>query len=189
MISLEERNVTELSNKIRTSLEDVKGGEIVVFVLSSNSYSSFLSAIVCELSRAATGIYVSLNQSYQNLCAQLKKEKVNTNKIYIIEGVSKSKEEAEADNCTYLKSRSLTELSIAITSATNTGKFDYLIFDSLSTLIMYNELKTIEKFAHYILQKIKTYKLKGIIVALDEERSKELIAVSSQFCDKVIEIK
>ena len=44
---------------------------------------------------------------------------------------------------------------IAITTAMNTGKFDFVFFDSLSTLLIYTDLKSAERFTQFMVSKIR----------------------------------
>ena len=71
---------------------------------------------------------------------------------------------------------SLTDLSIAITVATNTGKYGFLLIDSLSTLLIYNDAHNTQKFAHYLISKMSSYGMTLAILTLDEDNSIKVTA-------------
>lgn len=136
-------------------------------------------------------IYVSLNKEYKILSKKIQSLGIEDPSIYFIEGISKTVgKPVKANNCTFLSGpHSLTELSLAINTAINTGKFDFLFFDSLNTLLIYNDLKTVEKFSHYIINKIRDNDLGSIILSLKNDKEAEkLIPILSLFCDECIDV-
>lgn len=134
------------------------------------------------------GIYVSLNKPCLEISDELKKNKININKIYFIDGTSRRILSAKSlPQCTVISGpEALTELSLTIDTIANTKKFDFLIFDSLSTLLIYNKEKTTQKFCQYIINRIKNQKLMGFIISLDDTESIKVISIISQFCDDTI---
>lgn len=136
------------------------------------------------------GLYVSLNKPYTDLQKIITKEKINSSKILFIDSVSDSPTKDSEDNCIYNKSpQSLTSLSITIAAAVTNAEFDFLVFDSVSTLLVYNNAKTVEKFTQYIINKFKTFKLDGFLILVKEEESEKLLPVLQQFCTKYIALK
>jgi len=63
----------------------------------------------------------------------------------------------------------------------------FVFFDSLNTLLMYNKVTTVARFVHFLAGKMRTWKVKGIIVSLQKEKNKELIEELMQFCDVSID--
>ena len=63
------------------------------------------------------------------------------------------------------------------------GKDKFLFFDSLNTLLIYNEIQTVIKFIHFLASKMRVWKVKGIIISLEKKADEELINELSQFCD------
>ncbi|MBI4150814.1 hypothetical protein HY492_01685 [Candidatus Woesearchaeota archaeon] len=183
----------ELKLKVASAMRQIKNRKgIYLFISPAADYNTInINIIKTMVTKWRThGIYVTLNKPYPELLKNLKAEKIKPETMYFIDGVSKGAQKIVATNCTYLESaNSLTELSLAITAAANTGKFKFLFFDSLSTLLIYNDIKTTEKFSYYLLSKLKNYDLCGVIISLDEENSNKLLPVISQFCDGSFEIK
>jgi hypothetical protein len=96
-----------------------------------------------------------------------------------------------AEDCLFVSSpESLTELSIAINeSVKNKGsKNRFIFFDSLSTLLLYNQAGTVTKFAHFLLGKMKTDCVETIVISLEKEMDEKMINQLSVFVDKVIKV-
>ena len=160
------KKVIELSKKL-------KNKEIHVVLSSDTQYNKIndmlLTIIIKE--QKLKCIYVSLNKEYKILQKRLNSLGIDSSKMYFIDGTGKT---VKADNCTFLSGpHSLTELSLAITEAINTGKFDFLFFDSISTLLIYNTIKTTEKFSHYMTSKIRDNNLGSIIISLKKDKEAE----------------
>jgi len=65
----------------------------------------------------------------------------------------------------------------------------FIFFDSLSTLLVYNQSKSVTKFAHFLTGKMREWKIKGVLISLQKNTDERLIAQVSQFCDRIIEVK
>lgn len=172
------------------------GSKKNIYLVSSGSRDCdaaneiLLPILLREEKRA--GIYVTLNKGYIVIKQKLEQQGVDTPRLYFIDGISKAgQKQGKADNCTFLSGPdSLTELSLVITQAINSGKFDFLFFDSLSTLLMYHDLKTIEKFNHYLISKLREYGVDCILVSLRQEGEEaKLISTVSRFCDYSLDIE
>ena len=183
----------ELEKKIAKQIKMINNERgICLFCSQSESYHKVNGIILKELTNKYkfTGIYVTLNKEHSFLEKNLKKGGTDVSKLYFIDGTSKNNEKNNTNNCTFISSpQSLTELSLAISAVTESGKFAFLFLDSISTLLVYNDLKTVEKFTNYLINKIRNLKIVGIIITLDDEgESKKLNTIISQFCDAYIKL-
>lgn len=117
------------------------------------------------------------------------KENIDTKRLLFIECTGQE-QKSKVNNCVSLKSnQSLTELSLSISEACKNKKNQFIFFDSVSTLLIYNNLETTERFIHYIVNRIKNLGLFMVLISIDEEKSNKLLPILSQFCDKIIKIK
>ena len=83
----------------------------------------------------------------------------------------------------------LTELSIAISEVMKSGKFDLLVFDSLSTLKIHSTENTAIRFTSNLINKIRSKKDKGIFTCLEGDVKTNLIEQSSIYMDEVLDFK
>ena len=170
----------------------VKEKNVYLFCPCFEDYHIINKILLKELTirYSLTGVYITLSQDYTTLQSHLKKKGIDVSKLYFIEGnIRKNGKTSRTGSCTSISSNSLTELSLVITDTMNNGKFDFLFLDSISTLLMHNNIKTTELFIQYIISKLREYDLMGIFISLKEdEESNKLIPILSQFCDKCIKL-
>lgn len=134
------------------------------------------------------GVYVTLNKPYDVIRGIFTKNKIDTRMIIFIDAVTdlttgKIKREK---NCLFIGSpENLSDISVAMDQAVRSvpGKEKFLFFDSLSTLLLYNKAVTVARFIHFLAGKMRTWKVKGIIISLEKESDKELIEELTQVCD------
>ena len=138
------------------------------------------------------GIYITLNKSLTALNATLAKEKIDASKIIFIDAISRltGAKEVHGKNFIYVASpKNLIELNLAIEEAVKnmSAKKNFIIIDSISTLLVYNKEKSVEKFVHSLTGKMKDWNAQGIFVAV-ESTSMDIINTLTQFCDKMISV-
>lgn len=174
----------------RNGFSKLKKGGTYIVLITPERYRQGLKEIVMHLTGRLklNGIYVSLNTPYSTLLTELSSKGINTSQLYFIDGISKkSSSDVKADNAHFLQSpSSLTELSIVLTHGLNIGEINFVLMDSLSTMLLYNKQDLTERFFHFIAGKLKSFNVTGIIMILDEERSRKLMPVLSQICDATI---
>ncbi|MBU0629256.1 MAG: hypothetical protein KKC75_08780 [Nanoarchaeota archaeon] len=140
------------------------------------------------------GVYVTLNKPFNSMIDTLKKAKIDTRVIIFIDAVTKTAggETEKTDKCLFIGSPdNLSDISIAMDQAVRAlpSEERFVFFDSLSTLLIYNNASTVAKFVHFLAGKMRIWKVKGIIVSLRKEKDKELIDELMQFCDTIIDFK
>lgn len=140
------------------------------------------------MEKKLNGIYVSLNIPCHKLSNELKAKGIDLSKMHIVNCIGGVKKKCTNCNCSFPRyNGSLTELSVIITKQINTGKFDFIVLDSVTTLLVYNKTETVERFIQYFVNKVRLLDMEGVILSVEgEEKSKKIIGVLSQFCDKTI---
>jgi archaellum biogenesis ATPase FlaH len=134
-------------------------------------------------------VYVTVNKPFSYLVEGFQKAKININKIFIIDAVSPR--EVRGGNAVFIGSpRELTNISITTTSAIKKLKAaKILIFDSISTLLVYNEFKVVKDFIRFISNEMKSLKVTFVMTCIKEMTDKKTIAELRAFVDDIIEIK
>ena len=170
--------------------KEVIRDQIIVLVIPNEKYSKLIIDVAKFFGDEYKSLcYVSLNKLYDSLTNILKKNNINQDRILFIDGITKSANPnlKEADNCIYVDSSSaLTEISIIIHNVLETGKFESFLFDSLSTLLIYNSSDAVCKFVHNLINKIKSSNTTAIFTALDGDTKSDLLKDISMFVDNVI---
>jgi len=127
------------------------------------------------------------------LAEDLKAENVRTDQIFFIDMVTKyvGTPKEEAPNCIFIDSpQDLTDMAIVMQQAADhfKGKCPLIILDSISTLLIYNDIKVISKFSHFFTEKIKLWKAKGVVFSVQKETDEKLMELLTQFCDERVDL-
>ncbi|HLD62777.1 MAG TPA: hypothetical protein VI875_02835, partial [Candidatus Norongarragalinales archaeon] len=103
----------------------------------------------------------------ENSTALRKRER----KLWFVDGISRYAGYAdlwrvlnEASNRVFLRSTSLVELSLAISDFMNEEAFDFLVFDSVSSLLSRNDYRKTTDFIDYLLEKTRNQKMTCVLL-------------------------
>ena len=139
------------------------------------------------------GVYITLNKPFKTMKALFEKHNVNLKKIIFIDSVTQtsSTKIEKTEECLFIGNpENLSDISIATDQAVLaiTSPKKFLLFDSLSTLLIYNKPETVAKFIHFLASKMRTWSIKGIIITLNKKDDHELIDKLTPFCDLILEL-
>ena len=167
---------------------------VALAVVDANKYQQTNTKIIAELTKQnIPGVYVTLNRPYENVKEMLKKQKIDLDKVIFIDGVTKTAggEITKRADCLYIGGpKSLSDISIAMDQAIMgiPKKDKFLFFDSLSTLLIFNDASIVLKFVHFLAGKMRIWKVRGIIISLRRTKDKELIELLKENCDVVLDL-
>lgn len=143
--------------------------------------------------RKMSGIYITVNKPYESIHAALEAGKVDVSGTEFIDLVSEMSgcKILENESCTYLESASaLTELLNLLDSKIPELKSEqsFIVVDSISTLLIYNDSKEVEKFIHLLIGRAREHKVSILLLAIKTDEQSAALQTISQFCDKVEEV-
>ncbi len=166
--------------------KSIKENDVMMLVIPNQNYAGSLGSVAKTMSKTFNKIcYISLNKPRESLINGFKKKGVDTEKFFFIDAVGKG---TSSDDVSYVSSpKALTELNIAIIKALS-GVVDSSLFDSLSTLLIYEEPSTVIKFSHSIISAFRNKKIKAVLTCLGGDAKSDLIKDLSMFVDKVIKL-
>jgi archaellum biogenesis ATPase FlaH len=170
-------------------IKELDENQIELLVVSSTNYNEVVVDVVKQLSKGSVA-YVTLNKTYSALDEIFKKKGVATENIVYIDTITKTIRNVpdQDDRCYYVSSPgALTEMSLAIGKLLNHG-FDYLIFDSLTNLLIYEQRSPVAKFVQSIINKVRDSKTKAVFYVLSLKEQDELIQETGMFVDKVLDL-
>jgi len=169
--------------------KELSENQTILLIMSSTDYNKEIVDIVKKLPGKNIA-YVTLNKTHDSLIELFKKNKIKTEDIVFIDAISKTiKSTPEQSEGVYYVSSpgAMTELSLVISKFFR-HNFDYLIFDSLTNLLVYESKAPVAKFVSSLVNKAKESKTKAIFYALSVKEQESLIKESGMFVDKVIEL-
>lgn len=187
------RGDRELEREIRK----LEPNSFVLFIIKSEKYHKVNLQILKMIikTRKFSGIYITVNKPYPSLIRYLKKGGVPTEKIFFIDCISKTVggEIKLTEDCLFIPSPTrLTDLGIALSQALEAmkiGKNKFLFLDSLSTLLIYNDFKTVAQFVHYLASRLRLFGLVGILMTIEKQIDEKMLYLLIEICDKIIEVK
>ncbi|MBD3389233.1 MAG: hypothetical protein GF416_09070 [Candidatus Altiarchaeales archaeon] len=167
--------------------------QIIVLVMPEEEYIERLMTVVSDLSTLDHGkiCYVSLNRPYESLKRILDRVGIDSSNFFFIDAITKTaKIPDKSDNCEYISSPgALTELSVAISNSMEHRDFKFIVFDSLSTLLVYESDTTIAKFVHFLMAKVRVAECSAVFTCLKQDASSILVKDINMFADKVIDLE
>ena len=63
-----------------------------------------------------------------------------------------------------------------------------MVFDSISTLLVYYDKEPVGKFTHFMIGMIRKWKLRGVLLMVEEGDKRGATEMMSLFCDRVVKI-
>ncbi len=175
-------------------LKNMKNSVILATVQAKNYQKTNINIIkYLTKDMGIPGVYVTLNKPYTAIKNILKETKVDTRLILFIDAITKTVggKTKKTKECLFIGTpENLSDISLAMDQAVTSlpGHEKFLFFDSLNTLLLYNEVRTVARFIHFLAGKMRTWKVKGIIVSLQKKGNEDLINELTQFCDIQLEL-
>ena len=179
-------------NMMKAEAGGLKETQIIVLVIKDSEYLNNMLNLTKDISQVSKRIcYVTLNRPYMSIVELFLKSNIDLSKFYFVDAITKTAEMVETkDNCEFVSSPgALTELSLTISNILEKEKFDYLIFDSLSTLLVYESDTVITKFIHFLIAKIRVIGCNAFFTCLKQDNSSLLIRDINMFADKIIDVE
>jgi len=170
--------------------KELFSNQTVLLIMPGIDYNQIIVDILKQIS-GKNICYVTLNKTYNSLKELFEKNNINTKNIVFIDGISKTIKSVPNQTkgcyfCSY--PGALTEISVAISKILS-HNFEYLIFDSLTNLSIYQQKDPVAQFLSALANKIRESSTKAIFYALSVKEQDELIKETEMFVDKVIELK
>lgn len=175
----------------------LEGNQNLVLLIPNEHYPDALVEIARDLAERNKSIcYISINKPSDSIKKTLKEEGIEENKFYFIDCISRTITHKEEELEGKAKERtvfidnphSLTQLSLEVFNIIEREKIEGILFDCISTLLIYNEEKEVMRFVHHMMSKIKKTQTKVIYPYLKEDTDSKIVKEMGLFADKIIEM-
>lgn len=178
------------TKKLTKEFNNLEEGAIVLIETTAEKILEVNLVVVKWLSdKKYTQIILSTSRPCKNLLDLYKKNNIDINKIRILCAVCQNKKQENSNIIHIQSSSSLTEISLALSKCMESIKDKKFIFiDSINTMLVHNDSSVLAKFIHFVLTKMRTNNVSGLLISLKIETNKEVKAEISQLCDKIIEV-
>ncbi len=161
---------------------------ISVYVFKETNYYKNLYSII-EENEGKKIIIINTNKPADMILNDMKKENLKTQNIFFIDTISKyvGKQDTNQDNIVYIDDpANLTEIGIVVKLSVEKIKGEkMLIFDSLTTLSLYNSSKNLIRFYNFFFQLSRLNQIDTIVIALESDIDKEILNNINGLVDEV----
>ncbi|MFH1391444.1 MAG: hypothetical protein ABIH20_03995 [Candidatus Diapherotrites archaeon] len=187
-------NLLDKQNQLRIrvthSLDGIKEPFTILALVKPKEYSGIRDGVIQKYSKSDVQVvFLSLNTGYAKIVQDLQKEKLVSDNIFFIDMISieRNLDPKKASNVVYLESPTdLTEAMLQVVKKLDEKSRTILVLDSISTLLIYNDKSSIEKFVHTLIGKINANKSSALLLTSDAKQSEEITKTISQFVDFTI---
>lgn len=179
-----------LGLEIEKRLEELPSKYVAIFVVEQEKQELIVSNIVkAFVKKSIPGIFVTLNKSGADLIEMLEKNGAGCGNLFVVDAISKGSGKAKKSaKISYVDSpQDLTEMQAEVLDFMEIMPAGerFFVMDSLSTMLVYNAEKTVERFVHLLGGKLRANGFKVIFTIMKETRP-ETMDVLAQFADRVI---
>ncbi|MCX8175279.1 MAG: hypothetical protein N3E51_03680 [Candidatus Micrarchaeota archaeon] len=167
--------------------EELSRHQVLLVLMPNGNYDHIALAHLKKLSKKPT-CFVTLNKTYESLRELLEKKKISQENIVFIDAISKTIKSMpnQTKSCYFITSpTSLTEMQIAILRLMKHG-FEYVIFDSLSSILVYQKNAPIGKFVSALSNNARQNKNKLVFYMVKSSQHKALVDELKMFVDAVL---
>lgn len=170
--------------------KEMEEAQVLLLVIPKAGYMNKIQEIIKDMGAKFKNVcYLSLNRPYKSLVETIKRNSLDPANFFFIDTLTSGiGTHEEVPNCIFVSApNALTELSVAFSRALNEKKCEGTLVDSLSTLLVYEQVHSIIQFTHNTITKVRMTNSKLVLISLKEDTSSELIKDLYMFVDKVVE--
>ena len=166
----------------------IKENKIMMISLQGKNYRDELKNFIeFSVNKFKKTCYVTVNDPYETI-----KDKLNSgvcSKVFFIDCVTSTiKSPDRKDDVLYVSSpHALTEISISLKKTLGKG-VDFVLFDSISSMLIYENPITILKFIHGLIVHLRLLKINVAFIILKEDASGEIVKDLAMMVDKTLEV-
>jgi len=169
--------------------KELKDNKIILLVIPNTAYKEVILNVSTQLSQMGEVCYISLNKTTKYLRGLFQQKKIKSDRFFYIDCITKTmKDPTKERNCIFVSSpNAINELELAIIKAGNQNR-DIVLFDSLSTLLMYHRDDVSTQFAHSLINEIREADIYGVLTILEKDKDSSLSKDLGMIVDKVIPV-
>lgn len=177
------------------TLADTTGNHLFLALSSpENLKKNNIGIIRSIISQGTAVIVVTTNQPFEVLVKAYEKAGIDISRIRFIDAITLyavGTSHAVSSECQFISNPSnLTDLGIAITGTLNSMKDNKpcIIFDSISTMLIYIPSSNISKFIHFVTSKLRVLDASGIFLAVEKGLDPLLLTQLTTYVDEVLDM-
>ncbi|MFC2153894.1 hypothetical protein ACFLRC_00235 [Candidatus Altiarchaeota archaeon] len=191
----EEKQTEDAYNRLKEEMKDLGDDAIVLISSRAEGHMRMVLAALAILlnERIQGGIYISVSRPFRYIMNSLEENNIELSHLMAIDCVSQMTGKAgeKKENIVYVENpSSLEEISMYIdrllVKIENPKKF--ILLDSLSSILIYNNAKSVKEFTHFMINKMRLEGMGGVILSIEKKEAQDLIQTIKPMLDKEIRI-
>jgi hypothetical protein len=172
-----------------TLYDDIAKNNVILAVTSKIAYRDSIKVICQETAKLGNIGYITINKPYKSIVKDIENWNIDKKKFFFADAITSTVQAPPiVEDCIFVASpNALTDLGLAFSALLNEKSRDNIIFDTISTLVIYQDIGSVIKFTHNLVTKARVSGKRVIFISLKED-SETLIKDLNMFVDAVIEI-
>lgn len=154
----------------------------------TNYQGALLEVLKYFTDRFGMGLYITLNKPTATLVDYFGKAGVMGKLVYLDSITNIPEQETEV--CLFLgRMRELSDLSMGVAKmVSGRNGIKFVLFDSVSTLLIYNDSKSVSRFCHVCAERLRSWGLPAAFISVEVGEGMDMIAQLAQFCDCYLKV-
>jgi len=177
-------------------LQDIEKNKFLLVLLEEDNYPKTMDEIIKSVEKTKTMIcYICLSKPYTDVVDELRKNGIDTDNFYFMDVLTSHYKKPEpVENCSFLSSPvDLEELRAEVIKAIQGKNCSVVIFDTISTLMIYQQSSSIVKFTHSLVSEKTQENIKKLFLMIKEsgipsDDMSKLTKDLEMFADKKIDL-
>jgi hypothetical protein len=178
-------------------IQEILNNKFLLILMEEKEYASKLADIIKSVEKTKTGIcYVCLSKPYKDVEEDFRERGFKTADFFFIDVLTSHYKKPDPDpRCIFVSSpHDLTQIRVAIRKAVQEKKCSVILFDTISTLLIYQETSSIVKFTHnLVVDDLQENTKKLFIVvkgdSIPKEENQRLVSDLTMFADKALDME
>lgn len=193
-----EATVTEstqmMYENVSAGFSGLPNESIVLVSSKSDDMSTVIPALlkILLVDRKENGIYISLSSPFEQISKIMKNNGIPTDNIVFIDCISHmaGKSTSKEGNTVFVENpSSLEEIGMyADKVLVRMPPPKFVLLDSVSSLLIYNNDKSVKEFIHFMINKMRLDNMGGVILATEKKEADELVRTLTPMCDKKLSL-
>ena len=181
----------KLALKIEKEFSEIEEPFQALLVAGKDHFTINIHLLKYLIKRIGTGVYITVNHPMDSFKPKLEKAGVDLSKLAFVDGITKQSQGRmlEGENFYYTESpKDLVDLNFLLDKALKKlPEKKFVLIDSITTLLIYNDLQVVEKFMHAMVGKMRSSETSAVFI-ISSRVEEEVTDLLAQFCDKVVEL-
>lgn len=159
------------------------------------SHKASMAAVDLMAAEERDIIMIAANRPASTIMKECDRFGIDQKNLFIIDCVSKSQESSQPDKDNVLfieNASSLTDISISLNEIIErrkeNGAKPVVVLDSINALLIHNDARTVTRFTHSLLTKLRLHDVSGILLGVEDDIDSTTRSQIIQLSDTVVSV-